>query len=228
MCARSRSLALVALLVCGCVPVDVPCFSPDGTRIAILVPSKHVRPTKTNKNPMDVGIVTLATGRFDAYPLPEGWSADGMLWVGSKLLVLGTPPRPPKIAVTEGENPWPRNWLLDPEAGARGERYVRTRVRALSLAPPFVGRFKGRGCIYVPHSDTKTVSQTTKVFALDCTTELGLLPYPVEDAGDGWLVATLSKKPEHTDWYEELVAVDVFNPEGRKVARITREEIGKA
>ena len=44
MRAISLSLALVCLVVSGCDPEEAPRFSPDGKKIALLVPSGHLGP----------------------------------------------------------------------------------------------------------------------------------------------------------------------------------------
>jgi|GEM_PF-2156504 len=245
MRAISLSLVLVCLVVSGCDPEQAPRFSPDGKKIALLVPSGHLESEEADEKPKDVAVLTVASGELVVYPLPDQWDADGIKWWGEKLIIWGSRLiKTPDASTPKGKKYDLTYWLLTPEAEEGEGRYVDMHIMPHIALAPFTGRFAGRACIYVQDMD----SQTTKTFALDGAAESGTLPYEVEGAGDGWMIREVmaeATRPliegEHTQWIldslpedkrtrtrEELVGVDVFNPDATRVIRISREEIGKA
>ena len=245
-----RWFVVFGLLISGCDPTDVPRFSPDGKKIAVLVPSEHLQPNEVIKDPTDVGIVTVATGRTASYPLPDGWSADGVQWIGDKVLVAARRPlEKTKGSVPSGEVSQGTYWLLDPEKRGPG-RFVNTGLEPYPVLTPFTGFYRGNPCVYLPQEDTAedSVSEYTKILALNCSTELGTLPYGVAGAGDGWMIRVVQEKiarplveDKHAEWIleslpgdertrttKDIAGLELFNPEGKRVIRISREEIGKA
>jgi hypothetical protein len=60
--------SLGAVLLAGCEPDDVPRFSPDGKKIALLL---GLDEESYHQAPIPISVVTLADGRRRRYPLPE-------------------------------------------------------------------------------------------------------------------------------------------------------------
>jgi hypothetical protein len=223
----------VAFLVClGCEPTDVPRISPDGKHAALLLPPAEAG------GPKAVGIVRLDDGTLARHTPPEGFTATGVVWAGNDLLVnLVAQARDPKA---EGQGPW-LFWTLRLADGTFSKSSVPSHI---TLAP-FVGVYKGEPALYAPEMD----SDRTKIFSLPGLKELGALEFPAAGAGDGWYVRIvegivdrqLIPGGKEADWIreslpedartrksKEMIAVEVYNPQGGKVATLERDEIAKA
>lgn len=238
MRAKSCLMLSVAFLVClGCEPTDVPRISPDGKHAALLLPPAEAG------GPTAVGIVRLDDGTLARHALPEGFTAMGVVWAGGDLLVeVGALARDQKAEGPSNLEAVARPfWILRLADGAFSETSVPTH---LSLAP-FVGVYKGESALYAP----EMVSDRTKIFSLPDLKELGALEFPAVGAGDGWYVRIVEGTVERqlvpggkeADWIreslpedartrksEEMIAVEVYNPQGEKVATLERDEIAKA
>lgn len=245
---RMLLVPIVLALACGCDPDDVPRASPDGRHIALRMDS--AASDAKDGQPVAVGIVSVEGGALTTHRLPERWSADGVRWVGGRLLVNASRPlaKDAQKRAEEGKKREGAYWLLAPATG----RWVRSRIEPHIALAPFVGVHQGRPCIYAPRMAPEDggpqAAGTTLVLAMDATTELATLPYEVEGAGDGWMIRVVEAEMDRplvrgkgADWIREslpegkrtrksreLTHVDVFDPAGKRVARIGRDEIGRA
>jgi len=238
MSRATLGFAIMALLAAGCEPRDVPCFSPDGKEVALLLTEKGGAPAKAGEEARAVGVVPVGGGARRDFPVPAGWTADGLIWTGGRLLVEVK--RPLEEPRKGGPTVEAKYVTLDPVSGRSGETKISPHISFL----PFAGRFKGKSCVYAPDMDTKS----TKVFSMDDLAELGAFPFEAQGAGDGWFIRVARgnvTRPiiegEHTGWIldslpeegrtvtrEEMTSVEVFSLDGKKTCTIPREEIAKA
>ncbi len=166
-------LLLVFLLLCvGCELRDVPCFSPDGKEIAF-----RIRPergdAKVAPDVREVGILTLADGKIRKFTLPEKFSASGLVWIGPRLFVDA---RRPKKVVKKGEGTHDLFYLVLDQAT---DKFSEAPFKPHIVRTPFVGRFKGKPCIYVADMDT----EKTKIYSADDLKLIGSLPFEANNAG---------------------------------------------
>ncbi len=124
--------SLGAVLLTGCEPDDVPRFSPDGKKIALLL---GLDQESYHQAPIPISVVTLADGRLRHYPLPESWSPGGFIWLEQRLLIFaGRPTNGPVeagVRITSGAQEETRYWLLDTKTG----RFSRRPASAPALDP---------------------------------------------------------------------------------------------
>ena len=231
-------LLLVFLLLCvGCELRDVPCFSPDGKEIAF-----RIRPergdAKVAPDVREVGILTLADGKIRKFTLPEKFSASGLVWIGPHLFVDAS--RPKKV-VKKGEGTHDLFYLVLDQAT---DKFSEAPFKPHIVRTPFVGRFKGKPCIYVADMDT----EKTKIYSADDLKLIGSLPFEANNAGREWfthvaqgVVTRPIIEGEHSKWIlesmapdkrtvtrKEMTGVEVFDANSRKVCTLTPDEIAKA
>ncbi len=207
-------IVLACAFLLGCDPNDVPRLSPDGKYIVLLDDLGK----GGEKNLIQVAILDMKSNRWTRHSLPEGWSANGVSWVDSKLLINAL--RPKKDEVPKGEPTHDMScWLLNLDSG----KFSETTLTPHIVLTPFVGKHKGSACLYFP--DMK--SKGTKILSLQDLSEVEALPLELQGAGDGWFVHSLSKEG-HKGVTKESVGIDVFNQDGERVCQISAEEIAKA
>jgi len=223
---RTSTRFLLAVLVCcvGCEPRDVPCFSPDGKEIAFLV--EPVRGNAERRpDVLKVGIVTLADGKIRTFTLPDKWSADGLVWVGPRLIVEAS--RPLDVIKVEGQTREGLYFLLDQATG----KFAEAPFKPHMLYSPFAGRFNGKPRIYAQDMTPEVEDQKTRAYRPDDLALMGELPFAAQGAGRGWFVRVVreAQRPETRGLLPpQMTGVEVFGPDGRKVCTLLPEEIAKA
>lgn len=209
---RCRS-ALIPVIVAiwGCDPDDVPRYSPDGARIAVLLDSGKDR----DKDVVAVALVDVARGETRRHELPDRWSAGGLVWAGPRLLLTAS--RPKSVQPDKKGEPTHdlRYWLLDAATGAFEETKLQPRI----FTTPFMSLWKGKTCLFVGDPERGG----TQILSLPELVEIDALPFEVEGAGEGRLIRTLRAGENAA-----FAGVDVLDSEGKTVRTIERGEIAKA
>ncbi len=207
---RGLALAAAVALLPACDPETVPRYSADGREVAFL------RDGDPEKGPAAVGVADLASGKLRSFALPERWSASGLVWAGSRLLIFST--RPTDKLDKKGKPVLESaSWLLDPATGA----VERSGIDYILGGRPFHGIHHGTRCLYVPEMER------LRILELPGLKERAVLPIRVEHAGDGWMLVEEGREAQG-GLTRELVAVRILDPEGKEAGRIPREEVAKA
>ncbi len=223
------TLVLCVVLVLGCLRPNSPSYSPDGKKIAVLLPVKRsiaadfLRNSRANRPNLgeverevllaefsemfsqELGIVTRSTNRLVTYAVPSGWAARGMHWIDNRMLIdtVRIPSEP--VLNQQWEARW---WIFNPEETRPDQRWDKVEDYS-GHRGTFVGRYKGQRCLYAEDGLKHTL-----VFSLDPFRSIEKLPYGVQDAGDGWMIRKLTGLVE--TWWD--------NKEGRRAARALKSQ----
>jgi hypothetical protein len=195
-------IAILGVFLFGCDLDDVPRFSSDGKKIAILIPSQSSRTDRSDQH-QDVAIVDIATGDFKTRALPEAWSAAGLIWIENDLLIRAVR----KINTTESSEPKfeVSYWRSDIKSENQNDLFF-NRVDQLTntnpFEPPFIGLFNKKPSIYVPWLENET--EKVKIFSLDLRTELGSLPYEFTELRNGWTMRMVSHELKNSPPQQNL------------------------
>lgn len=195
----------VLLILSACDPTDVPRFSPDGSRAAVLLNAGR----DPKKDTIPFAVLDVEKKTWKTWELPERWSADGLLWAGPRLLIEASRPKAEPPAEKGKPTHDTRFWVLDPASGT----FQGTDLKPFSLAPTFTGTWQGRLCLFLhdPEEEKTRILSVTELKLVDA------LPFEVQGAGDGWLVRA-----------HEKGGVDLLDGNGKMLRSIPAEEIEKA
>jgi hypothetical protein len=223
-----------SVLIMSCEPNDIPRISRDGKYAALLLDLENKKAFNEGeksdkekmdisyKNPVAIGIIRLDNGKLTRCNLPEGWSAEGFLWAGKKLLVDAVLLIKVNKEVKTDEFAY---WLLDPATG----KSERTSLAHLSLHTfPFVGPYGNKSCLFIQCRNPKNTTElNTLVLDIgNLSNTIATLKFNAKNAGNGWIIKEVARETELGA--RKLAKVEVYAQGAKKVVEISGKEIEKA
>lgn len=233
----SELAAAGLLLAGGCLPTEMPGYSPDGRTVAVVTqerdPNEHV-----------LWLYDVRKGAARAHRLPGDWQLRSARWLGRELWVQAS------RDVGVRKDPKTGKPLLDKKTGKPvrdhefifapldRERNVLSRRRRLKVIPPFVepvpAGYNGKPALFLTNlearreADPPMGEEVYDVLSLPDLKKLETVQQPrMIPAGRGWALRQLAKEGER-GLTAELAATVVLNEKGREVATIPAGEIAPA
>ena len=211
------------LLMGACLPEGMPGYSPDGKTIAVVTERKDAR-----DGTLWLYDVQAKTAR--AHRMPDGWSLNSAKWLGDKLWVVcqrdagqkkdpktGKPVRVTKTVCAE----------FDPRKNALS---AKRRLTMTLWTVPFLAGYEGKPALFSVNlrDDTPLGKMAYDVLSFRQLKKLATVEQPETlPVGHGWTVRLVSKaRPDGMT--SDLVATEVVDGKGRKIATISAAEIAPA
>lgn len=232
---RSILLGLAAaglLLLGACLPEGMPGYSPDDKTIAVVTKLKD-----TGDGTLWLYDVQAKTSR--AHRMPDGWRLDSAKWLGDKLWVVC------QRDAGQKKDPKTGKPVIDKKTG-KPVRVTRTvfaefdpRKNALSAkrrlamtfwSVPFLAAYEGKPALFSANlrQDAAAGKTAYDVLSFPQLKKLATVEQPrILPAGHGWTLRAVSKGAEN-GMTSDLVATEVVDGKGRKIAAISAAEIGRA
>lgn len=199
-------LALGTVWIAGCLPDELPAFTCDGNTILAIAPG-------ANESSV-LWACDIPAAKVTPYALPRLLGVDLSRMLGDQVWVQAT------IGARKYKcwrfDPAGRQFLAGP-AELEGRPWVRKAI---------AGSRDGKKCLFVPHKD-KDNDGTYDVFSYPDLKKTGTVPLvnPMT-AGRFWWVDVKQKKND--EGHYEVRQIEVFNPRGKRVCSISKEEAEKA
>jgi len=220
------------LLMGACLPQGMPGYSPDGKTIAVVTKRKDARGGT-------LWLYDVQTKTARAHRMPNGWSLKSVKWLGDKLWVVC------ERDAGQKKDPKTGKPVIDRKTG-KPVRVTRTvcaefdpRKNALSAkrrlamtfwTVPFLAGYEGKPALFSVNlrDNTALGKMAYDVLSFPQLKKLATVEQPrVLPAGHGWTLRLVSKAA--TDGpTSDLVATEVVDGRGRKIATISAAEIAPA
>lgn len=220
------------LLMGACLPQGMPGYSPDGKTIAVVTKRKDAR-----DGALWLYDVQAKTAR--AHAMPDGWSLNSAKWLGDKLWVVC------QRDAGQKKDPKTGKPVIDKKTG-KPVRVTRTvfaefdpRTNALSAkrrlamtfwTVPFLAGYEGKPALFSanPRDNTPADKMAYDVLSFPQLKKLATVEQPrTLPVAHGWVLREVSKASAD-GMTSDLVATEVVDGKGRKIATMSAAEIAPA